>query len=120
MSRVEPPAAEAITALREEGALPVVAHPFRLAEGNLQREREMIAAFCRVGLEGIEIGHSNHSPAGVARFLALARQFDLAVTGGSDFHGEAKPGVRLGAGRDGNLAVPRAVPDRMRERAARL
>ena len=39
------------------------------------------------------------------------------MTGGSDYHGEAKVGVQLGTGRNGNLAVPRAVLDRMRERA---
>ncbi len=118
--KVEPLAADAITRLREGGALPVVAHPFRLAEGNPQREREMIAAFCDAGLGGLEAWHSDHSPADAARFLALARQFDLAATGGSDFHGEAKAGVQLGTGRNGNLAVPRAILDRMRERAARL
>jgi predicted metal-dependent phosphoesterase TrpH len=118
--RVEPPTTEAIACLREEGALPVLAHPFRLAEGNPQREREMIAAFCGVGLEGIEVWHSDHSSADVDRFLALARWFDLAVTGGSDYHGEAKPGVRLGTGRNGNLAVPRAVLDQLWKRATSL
>jgi hypothetical protein len=118
--RVEPPAAEAIVRLREDGALPVLAHPFRLAEGNPRREREMIAAFCNAGLEGIEVWHSDHSPADADRFLALARRFDLAVTGGSDFHGEAKPGVRLGTGRNGNLAVPRAVLDHLRKRAVSI
>jgi predicted metal-dependent phosphoesterase TrpH len=118
--RVEPPTAEAIDRLREGGALPVLAHPFRLAEGNPQREREMIAAFCGAGLEGIEVWHSDHSPADADRFLALARRFDLAVTGGSDFHGEAKAGVRLGTGRNGNLAVPRAVLDQLWKRATSL
>jgi hypothetical protein len=118
--RIQPPAAEAIARLREGGALPVVAHPFRLAEGNPQREREMIAEFCDAGLEGIEAWHSDHSPADVGRFLALARRFGLAVTGGSDYHGEAKAGVRLGTGRNGNLAVPRAVLDRLRKRATSL
>lgn len=118
--RVEPSAAEAITRLREDGALPVLAHPFRLAEGNPQREREMIAAFCDAGLEGIEAWHSDHSPADTGRFLALGRQFDLAVTGGSDYHGEAKPGVRLGTGRNGNLAVPRTVLDHLRKRAVSI
>jgi hypothetical protein len=28
--------------------------------------------------------------------LELARKFGLAVTGGSDFHGQAKPEARLG------------------------
>jgi hypothetical protein len=51
--------------------------------------------------------------------LGLASAYGLAVTGGSDFHGEAKPGVTLGKGRDGNLAVPREVLDRLRESNSR-
>ena len=54
--KVEPSTADAIARLREGGALPVVAHPFRLAEGNPRRESEMIAAFREAGLGGLEAG----------------------------------------------------------------
>jgi hypothetical protein len=39
-------------------------------------------------------------------YLGLAKQYGLLVTGGSDFHGAAKPGLRLGTGRGGNLKIP--------------
>jgi hypothetical protein len=29
-------------------------------------------------------------------YLDLAKSLDLLVTGGSDFHGSAKPGIKLG------------------------
>ena len=42
--------------------------------------------------------HSDHKPADVEQYLGLAREFELGITGGSDFHGDVKPGVRLGSG----------------------
>ena len=45
---------------------------------------------------------------------ALSREFDLGVTGGSDFHGDVKPGIRLGSGA-GNLNIPLSVLEQLRE-----
>jgi len=45
----------------------------------------------------------------------MARELDLAVTGGSDFHGAAKPGISLGTGYGGNVEVPRSVLDELRK-----
>jgi hypothetical protein len=38
----------------------------------------------------------------------------LLVTGGSDFHGAAKPEIRLGTGRAGNLRIPNDLIDQLR------
>ncbi|MBL8234102.1 MAG: hypothetical protein JNL98_36735 [Bryobacterales bacterium] len=40
--------------------------------------------------------HSDHSAELSARYLAIAQRLGLAVTGGSDYHGAAKPNVHLG------------------------
>ena len=48
------------------------------------------------GLDGLEVYYSQHSQADTQRFLDLAGQHHLLVTGGSDFHGTAKPHVPLG------------------------
>jgi hypothetical protein len=39
------------------------------------------------------------------------------VTGGSDFHGEVKPGVLLGTGYAGNLRIPADLIDQLRQHA---
>ncbi|HLN58708.1 MAG TPA: phosphatase, partial [Thermoanaerobaculia bacterium] len=39
------------------------------------------------GLDAIEVFHPDHGPAEEARFGNLARELNLAVTAGSDFHG---------------------------------
>ena len=48
------------------------------------------------GLSGIEAYHPKHDATKVEYCLALARQYNLAVTGGSDYHGVYGEGERLG------------------------
>jgi 3',5'-nucleoside bisphosphate phosphatase len=107
--RREPLLAEAVERIRNVGGLASLAHPVRV-KGDVPA---LIPELCAAGLNGIEAYHSDHSSADVASYLELARRYGLLVTGGSDFHGDVKPGVRLGVG-DGNLHVPREVYDRLR------
>jgi hypothetical protein len=74
----------------------------------------VLPEICGFGLDAIEAYHSDHGPDEVARYLALAKSCGLAVTGGSDFHGAAKPGLRLGWGYNGSAATPPDVLDRLR------
>ena len=68
---------------------------------------------CEMGLGAIEAYHSDHQRADTEFFLALAQRYGMAVTGGTDFHGDNKPGLALGTGY-GNVAVPRQVLDELR------
>lgn len=96
---------KAIDLIRQAGGVPVLAHPYLVLGGHIGRLSELVARLCDIGLMGIEAYYSEHPPAAVAAFLDLARRFDLLVTGGSDFHGELTPDIRLGRGR-GDLRVP--------------
>jgi 3',5'-nucleoside bisphosphate phosphatase len=107
--RREPQLAEAVERIRNVGGIASLAHPVRV-KGDVPA---LIPELSAGGLNAIEAYHSDHSPADVACYLELARRYGLLVTGGSDFHGDVKPGVRLGVG-DGNLHVPREVYDRLR------
>jgi len=109
-----PSLAESIRKTLEGGGLPVLAHPVRLGRKDPRQEEELIAAQVDQGLGGIEVYHSDHSPQDVERYKGLARRFGLAITGGSDFHGAAKPHVALGTGKNGNVSVPLSVLDHMR------
>ncbi|MDO0821575.1 PHP domain-containing protein [Desulfosporosinus nitroreducens] len=82
---------EGIELVRQAHGIPVLAHP------GMQRLDEGIPAWVEVGLQGIEVLHSEHKSDDVSRYRAIAQQYKLLMTGGSDFHGEArKPGVELG------------------------
>jgi hypothetical protein len=71
-----------------------------------------------VGLQGIEVFHSEHSAADTAEYVDLAQRFDLIPTGGSDFHGDNKPGIRLGSGFDSNVSLSYSFLENMREMCA--
>ena len=89
------------------GGLACLAHPFRLSMGRDETAlRELLRDLVREGLSAVEAYHSEHTPADVELYLKLAEEFDLIVTGGSDFHGDNKPGIELGTGKNGNLALP--------------
>ena len=66
-----------------------------------------------MGLQAIEVYHSDHSPENVAYYKSLAERFGLGITGGSDFHGGNKPLISLGTGCRNNLNVPDELAERL-------
>ena len=95
--------ADAIALLHRAGGVAVMAHPglVPLSEPALEAR---VATLRGLGLDGIEALYSQHSPADTERFLLLAQQNGLFVTGGSDFHGTPKPHVPLGVVFEGKPA----------------
>lgn len=90
---------EAIAWLHAAGGKAVWAHP--LAR-NLQRPGgiDRLARELRdQGLDGIEEVHPAQDGNARRRIRKAARELDLKLTGGSDFHGDATPGVVPGKGR---------------------
>ncbi len=96
--------AEIISFIHSLGGAAVLAHPFLdLKEEGAVRAFLRLAVPC--GLDGMEVLHPAHSPQQQAMALALTRTFGILPSGGSDFHGGNKPGIRLGFGR-GEQGVP--------------
>ena len=84
---------------------PSLAHPGRL-RWPIAQLRSLIHELVRDGLGAIEVYHSDHTLQETSDLLQIAAEAGLLVTGGSDYHGENKPGVCLGTGRQGNVQVP--------------
>ena len=74
--------AEVVAIIGRAGGVASLAHP-----GLLGRD-DLIAGLAAGGLAAIEAYHGDHDADDVARYVGLARELDLAVTGGSDFHGD--------------------------------
>lgn len=115
MDRYRLSAAESVKMIREAGGVPVLAHPFTLGLKN-NSVRDLVRELKAVGLAGIEAYYSEHDEEQVRFCLAMARDLDLAVSGGSDFHGAVNPDIRLGRG-FGNLCVPDDLVDELHARA---
>lgn len=105
---------EAVRLIRGADGLAVIAHP-----GIIRADEEGLARIVRdarrCGVSGLECYYPTHDDAMVARALALADLNDLVPTGGSDFHGETKPDIRLGQA-DGRRPVPYSVLAGLKQR----
>jgi len=84
-------ALESIELIHQAGGLAVMAHP------GLNRTDEIIPGLVAAGLDGIECFHTKHSTAMSERYLALAAEHRLLVTGGSDCHGYSKAKPLIGS-----------------------
>ncbi len=90
------PPAVAIERIHAGGGLAFLAHPPQIGYGNIARLARIVRSLLAEGLDGIEAYHPDHTPEQTRHYLDLARRMKLLVAGGSDFHGAAKPDVRLG------------------------
>lgn len=79
-----PTVAEVAAVVRAAGGLLVAAH---------LRERgtdASVRTFQADGVQGVEVRHPSHAPAIERRLSKLATRYDLARTGGSDWHGDGR------------------------------
>lgn len=77
-------AEEAVAALRDAGALPVLAHPGEIR--NKAGLFDRVASWQKAGLMGIEAYHPGNSRKEQRTWDAFARERGMLVTGGSDYH----------------------------------
>jgi 3',5'-nucleoside bisphosphate phosphatase len=109
------PIGDAVALAGKAGGVAVLAHPGRLAEG--ERDRVLGEAL-EAGVDGVEVWHPQHDAELRERLRRLVERRGLLATGGSDYHGVHKPGVRIGSGVDGNVTVPAELLGALRDRLA--
>lgn len=95
---------DAISLIHLANGKAVLAHPllYHFSETELD---SLVALLKENGLQGIEAIYSSNKWNDESRMKQLAKKYDLFITGGSDFHGLAKPTLDLGIGY-GDLKVP--------------
>ena len=91
---------EVLMVLLGAGGFPVLAHPLLYKLGWAETEA-LIAMLTDHGLRGLECFHSSNNQDESGKLRKLAKKYALAPTGGSDFHGAAKPDIEIGSGRGG-------------------
>jgi 3',5'-nucleoside bisphosphate phosphatase len=82
---------EAIDIIHKSSGFAVIAHP------HLLPSIKIVKMLLELEFDGIECLYGNFHPKQCERYVSLAVEHHLLITGGSDFHGEARPGVALGA-----------------------
>lgn len=87
---------DALKWIRSAGGIAVLAHPARYKFTG-DELRAFLAEFSDHGGLGIEVMTPNHTPQECATYTALAREFGMLASRGSDFHGPGESRVELGA-----------------------
>lgn len=72
---------DAVKMIHEAGGVAVLAHP------GLYPDDSIIEQLVALGLDGIEVYHADHGEEDEKRYLHIAKQYELLITGGSDYHG---------------------------------
>jgi len=103
---------EVIDITRRAGGIPILAHPTLYKLGREQLDI-LVSTLTDAGLMGLEAIYSTYSPSEESQMKALAKKYNLLISGGSDFHGATKPGLDLGTGY-GRIFVHEEVLENLR------
>lgn len=114
-------AEEALPIIHEAGGITSLAHFHKnIGLGSLdnrQQQEQAIVELYRLGLDGMERFYPNYSAEDEEFAAQMIQKYDLLPTGGTDFHGTNRPGIEMGTGMNGNMAVPyeffRGVKERL-------
>ncbi len=116
----DPPMQETIEFIRDTGAVSIMAHPILSGlKGN--DLYEYIKTAKDMGLMGIEVFHAKQSKEIQLEYLKIAEDLRLIASGGSDFHGDNHPEMKIGLGvvdenGKGSIDIPDMVLNPILER----
>lgn len=114
----ELPLREGIDLLHGAGAVTSIAHPILLNRPPEQMEAS-IRTWADWGLDALETYYPTYQPGQTAFMERMTGKYGLLMTGGSDFHGDNKPYIRIGVG-TGNLQVPDELIPPLLERRSEI
>jgi len=110
-------AVEAIGMIKRAGGIAVLAHPIQI-DPTLERLPGLLAELAVFGLDGIELYYPTQSSRVRKKIKMLTDKYQLLSTGGSDYHGDVRPGSNLAGGK--NVHVPSHVFETIRQRLTKL
>ncbi len=86
---------DAVRWITEAGGMAVIAHPARY-KFSANEEFALFSEFKTHGGRGVEVVTGSHSAAEYVTYAAMAKEFDLAASRGSDFHSPDESHTDLG------------------------
>ena len=101
-----PKVKEVIDIIHQAGGKAFLAHPFEYKFENTIRFIDDLRK--KVELDGIECFHPSADEEKMQILVDYAKNNDLYISGGSDYHGEMKPDIEIGVGR-GNLNISKDI-----------
>ncbi len=118
---------ETIETIHGAGGIAVWAHPVTHSREPGARKKKSPRSFIRkhlkylvpAGLDAVEAWYPLYTPQTSTILSELAVEFKLLRCGGSDYHGEIKPGLEIGVG-FGDMKVPYECLEPLRDKAATI
>ena len=107
---------ECIDLIHSAGGIAILAHPTLYGLSLGKKLEKLVSELVSYNLDGIEAIYSLHTPDEQSYFISLARNYNLLISGGSDFHGSNKPGLEIATGY-GNLKVPYSILQQIKNKA---
>lgn len=96
--------------IHDAGGVVSLAHPAEYELSDIETER-LVRCLQECGLDAVECIHPKHSVAYSQKIIHIANQYNLLLTGGSDFHGKNDDGIELGMGGD-KMLIPESLFNR--------
>lgn len=105
-------AVQAVKAIKAAGGLAFLAH-LNQTGYDLNELETLLSVLKDAGLDGIEGYYPEYTPEQISAYRELALKLGLALSGGSDFHADMKPHIKIGVG-TGNLKIPYHVLENLK------
>ena len=112
--RILPVPSAAVDVIHKAGGIVIWAHPMSHVDADRRTLLKILKFLVGKGIDGIEAYYPSFAPEQNEYLLSVAEKYGLAVSGGSDFHGDNMKGIDMGAG-SGTLAVPYSVYEKLEE-----
>ena len=110
-------AKDVIETIHAAGGVAYLAHLHLIRLGDDELDK-YVAELASYGLDGIEGYYTDYDEDMQCKYHALAKKYNLGLSGGTDFHANMKPHISIGTGL-GNMAIPYSVLDDIKQRAVK-
>lgn len=110
-----PSAKEWISLIHSCNGLAILAHPKSLGQDDYVL-KETLTCLKQWGLDGVEAIHPSHSCEDVQRIKELAKELDLILSGGSDYHGKGGRCTIASTCKSDSSYVPYSYLETMKQR----
>ncbi len=105
---------DAIKMIHDAGGLAIMAHSHLMHYDTFAEARDKLLELKELGLDGFEVYYSGMPTEYTEGLLALAESHGFAISGGSDYHGDNKPGIFMGTGKDNDLNIPDTILEHLK------
>ncbi|MEA2012255.1 MAG: PHP domain-containing protein [Verrucomicrobiota bacterium] len=107
-----------ISAIHAAGGLAIWAHPYSMQNVPCSVTRKTCKTLIKHKLDGIECYYTSFSDKDRENAMTMVRDYNLLVSGGSDFHGKNTPDVVLGLGNKKfeTLRIPYSLVENMKRK----